>query len=70
MPVTTTTVLTENTLNLLQFPIYYSRIYAFLEQFLHHNTHYYGKICVMLADMLHLLRNHLPDSFKNKYGVR
>lgn len=25
---------------------------------------------VMLADMLHLLRNHLPDSFKNKYGVR
>ena len=53
MPVTTTTVLTENTLNLLQFPIYYSRIYAFLEQFLHHNTHYYGKICNFALCMKH-----------------
>ena len=53
MPVTTTTVLTENTLNNPQIQVYYSRNYTFLEQFLHHNTHYYGKICNFALCMKH-----------------
>ena len=43
----------KNTLNYPPFLVYYSWNYTFLEQFLRHSTHYYGKICNFALCMKH-----------------